>query len=146
MPPFTVRIKSDHWRLAKMNLAIRRIDSSLGNGHEDTFNDQFPDLRADYTIVNPVQHQGLGLPVHSKTTHVGWQGFHQRATPTRSDSALSAPPRTAGMAGIVMSNSLSTTKKQEEHIRKGIINDDKLDCVIMLPDKLFTNTGISACI
>ena len=40
-----------------------------------------------------------------------------------------------------MSNgSLSTTKKEEKVIREGIIDDDKLDCVIMLPDKLFTNT------
>ena len=52
-----------------------------------------------------------------------------------------------GMAGIVMSNgSLSTSRKEEKAIREGIIDDDKLDCVIMLPDKLFTNTGISACI
>jgi type I restriction enzyme M protein len=41
---------------------------------------------------------------------------------------------------------LSTSKKEEKVIREGIIDDDKLDCVIMLPDKLFTNTGISACI
>ena len=46
-----------------------------------------------------------------------------------------------------MSNgSLSTSKKEEKVIREGIIDDDKLDCVIMLPNKLFTNTGISACI
>ena len=52
-----------------------------------------------------------------------------------------------GIAGIVMSNgSLSTNTKEEKVIREGIINDDKLDCVIMLPGKLFTNTPIAACI
>jgi len=52
-----------------------------------------------------------------------------------------------GMAGIVMSNgSLSTNQKEEKVIRKGIVNDDKLDCVIRLPDNLFTNTPIPACI
>ena len=31
------------WRLAKMNLAIRRIEANLGEGHGDTLsNRQFP--------------------------------------------------------------------------------------------------------
>ena len=45
---------STTWRLAKMNLAIRRIDADLGDRWEDTMiNDLHPDLRADYVIVNP---------------------------------------------------------------------------------------------
>jgi type I restriction enzyme M protein len=51
------------------------------------------------------------------------------------------------MAAIVMSNgSLSTIRKEEKVVREGIIADDKLDCVIMLPAKLFDNAAISACI
>jgi len=42
------------WRLAKMNLAIRRIDADLGPHHADTFhNDLHKDLRADYLLANP---------------------------------------------------------------------------------------------
>lgn len=137
------------WRLAKMNLAIRRIDSNLGDGHEDTLlNDNFPDLRADYTIVNPPfnikdwGHSSLqddprwmyGVPPKGNANYAWIQHYLHHLAPQ-------------GMAGIVMSNgSLSTSKKEEKVIREGIIDDDKLDCVIMLPDKLFTNTGISACI
>jgi type I restriction enzyme M protein len=48
--------ESNHttWRLAKMNLAIRGIDSNLGKEHADSFHrDLHPDLKADYVIANP---------------------------------------------------------------------------------------------
>ena len=137
------------WRLAKMNLAIRRIDANLGEGHADTLlNDNYPDLRADYAIVNPPfnikdwGHDSLkddsrwtyGVPPSGNANYAWIQHYLHHLSPQ-------------GMAGIVMSNgSLSTSRKEEKTIREGIIDDDKLDCVIMLPDKLFTNTGISACI
>jgi type I restriction enzyme M protein len=137
------------WRLAKMNLAIRRIEANLGDGAGDTLrNDNFPDLRADFTMVNPpfnIKEWGAeslqddsrwvyGVPPKGNANYAWIQHYLHHLAPQ-------------GMAGIVMSNgSLSTTKKEEKAIREGIINDDKLDCVIMLPDKLFTNTGISACI
>jgi len=42
------------WRLAKMNLAIRGIESNLGPHHADTFHqDVHKDLKADYIIANP---------------------------------------------------------------------------------------------
>jgi len=42
------------WRLAKMNLAIRRIETDLGPENADTFHrDLHPDLRADYILANP---------------------------------------------------------------------------------------------
>lgn len=40
------------WRLAKMNLAIRGIDTQIAQG--DSFhNGRFPDLKADYILANP---------------------------------------------------------------------------------------------
>ena len=137
------------WRLAKMNLAIRRIDANLGESNEDTLlNDYFPDLRADFAIVNPpfnIKDWGFeslqddprwmyGVPPKGNANYAWIQHYLHHLSPQ-------------GMAGIVMSNgSLSTNKNEEKVIRQGIIDDDKLDCVIMLPNKLFTNTGISACI
>ena len=49
-----------------------------------------------------------------------------------------------GVAGFVLANgSLSTTStKQEYNIRKKMIEDDIIDCIITLPDKLFYTTGI----
>ena len=42
------------WRLAKMNLAIRGIDSNLGTEHANSFHrDLHKDLKADYVLANP---------------------------------------------------------------------------------------------
>ncbi len=49
------------WRLAKMNLAIRRIEANLGPHHADTFHhDLHPDLRADYILANPPSTSAIG--------------------------------------------------------------------------------------
>lgn len=48
-----------------------------------------------------------------------------------------------GVAGFVLANgSLSTSQTQEYNIRKAMIEDDIVDCIITLPDKLFYTTGI----
>ncbi|MGB1954697.1 MAG: N-6 DNA methylase [Candidatus Poseidoniaceae archaeon] len=138
------------WRLAIMNLAIRKIYTQ-NIAHGDTLREPDPfhlTLRADYTMVNPPfnikdwGHESLlddprwkyGIPPKGNANYAWIQHYLHHLSEQ-------------GLAGIVMSNgSLSTTKKEEKVIREGIINDDKLDCVLMLPDKLFTNTGISACI
>jgi type I restriction enzyme M protein len=42
------------WRLAKMNLAIRGIDTNLGSHNADSFHDDLhKDLKADYILANP---------------------------------------------------------------------------------------------
>ena len=42
------------WKLAQMNLAIRKIEGNLGTEAADTFhNNQHPDLRADFVLANP---------------------------------------------------------------------------------------------
>ncbi|MGL6130618.1 MAG: N-6 DNA methylase, partial [Fusobacteriaceae bacterium] len=52
-----------------------------------------------------------------------------------------------GTAGIVLANgSLSSNTSNEGIIRKNMIEDDLVDCVVALPDKLFLTTGIPACI
>lgn len=140
---------STTWRLAKMNLAIRQIEADLGESWDDTLlNDLHPDLRSDFAIANPpfnIKNWGweylqedvrwkYGVPPKSNANYAWIQHYLHHLSPR-------------GVAGIVMTNgSLSTPDKQEKRIREGIIADDKLDCVILLPSQLFTNTGISACI
>ena len=52
-----------------------------------------------------------------------------------------------GIAAIVMTNgSLSSAKAEDKIVREAIVEGDFLDCVVLLPDKMFTNAGISACI
>ena len=133
------------WRLAKMNLVIRGIDADLGDSNADTFhNDKHKALRADYILANPpfnIKDYGqpqlledprwkYDIPPAGNANYAWIQHMISKLSPK-------------GVAGFVLANgSLSTSSKQEYNIRKGIIEDDLVDCIITLPDKLFSTTGI----
>ena len=52
-----------------------------------------------------------------------------------------------GKAGVVLANgSLSSNTSNEGDIRRKILEDDLVDCIVALPDKLFYTTGIPVCI
>ncbi|RME65241.1 MAG: SAM-dependent methyltransferase, partial [Caldilineae bacterium] len=137
------------WRLAKMNLAIRRIDADLGSHHADTFlNDLHRDLKADYILANPpfnmsdwgAQHLTndprwkYGLPPEGNANYAWIQHFIYHLAPN-------------GIAGFVMANgSLSTSTRAEYAIRKGIIEDDLVDCIVAMPGQLFYTTQIPVCL
>ena len=135
------------WRLAKMNLAIRGIDGKIEQG--DTFhNDRFPDLKADFILANP--------PFNMKE----WGG--ERLREDRRWKYGVPPVRNAnfawvqhiiyhlspiGMAGFVLANgSMSSNQSGEGEIRKRIIEDDLVDCMVALPPQLFYSTQIPACL
>jgi len=50
------------------------------------------------------------------------------------------------MALLLANGSMSTTAHNEGEIRKRLVEDDYVECIIVLPDKLFTNATIPACI
>ena len=133
------------WRLAKMNLVIRGIEANIGNTNGDTFyDDKHKTLRADYILANPPfnvkdygQESLLGDP--RWIYDVPPKGNANYAWIQHIISKLSQN----GVAGFVLANgSLSTSQKQEYNIRKKMIEDDIIDCIITLPDKLFYTTGI----
>lgn len=137
------------WRLAKMNLAIRHIDADLGPHPADTFhNDLHKDLKADYILANPPFNMSdwggerltedprwkYGVPPTGNANYAWIQHFIYHLSPN-------------GIAGFVMANgSLSTSTKAEYAIRKGIIEDDLVDCIVALPGQLFYTTQIPACL
>lgn len=135
------------YKLAKMNLAIRGIDAKIELG--DTFhNDRHKDLKVDFIMANPpfnisdwggeqLQDSHLwkyGIPP-SGNANYGWlQLFTNKLNPT-------------GTAGIVLANgSMTTNAGSENEIRKGMIQDGLVDCMVALPTQLFYNTQIPACL
>ena len=53
----------------------------------------------------------------------------------------------SGSAGFVMANgALSSKAKTDGIIRQALLEADLVDCIVALPDKLFFNTGIPACL
>ena len=131
------------WRLAKMNLAIRGIDSSnvKWNNEGSFLNDMHKDLKADYIIANPPFNDsdwsvlGHKLPPPPANANYAWiQQFLYHLAPT-------------GQAGFVLAKGSLTTKTNNEgDIRKAMVENDLIDCIVNLPTKLFLNTQIPACL
>jgi type I restriction enzyme M protein len=134
------------WKLARMNLAIRGIEADLGKKSADSFTeDLHPDLRADFVIANPPFNVKdwwspvladdprwvYGVPPQGNANFAWVQHFLYHLAPN-------------GTAGFVLANgSLSSKTGGEGDIRQKLVEDDKVDCIVTMPDKLFYNTGIS---
>jgi len=138
------------WRLCKMNLAIRGIDSSnvLWNNEGSFLNDAHPDLKADFVIANPPFNDSdwsgellrtdgrwkYGVPPVSNANYAWIQHFLYHLSPK-------------GIAGFVLAKgSLSSKTNGEGDIRKNLIEAGLVDCIVNLPTKLFLNTQIPACL
>ena len=135
------------WRLCKMNLAIRGIDSNIQWG--DSFHDnKHKDLKADFILANPPFNDSdwkgellrddsrwkYGVPPKNNANFAWVQHFIHHLSPS-------------GIAGFVLANgSLSSQTSNEGEIRKNIVEADLVDCIIALPSQLFYNTMIPACL
>ncbi|MEE4197534.1 MAG: class I SAM-dependent DNA methyltransferase [Bacteroidales bacterium] len=136
------------WRLARMNLAIRGIDSSMvkWNNEGSFLNDAHKDLKADYIIANPpfnvsdwsgelLRKDGrwkYGVPPVGNANFAWIQHFIYHLAPT-------------GQAGFVLAKGSLTSKTSGEgEIRKELIEANLIDCIVNLPAKLFLNTQIPA--
>lgn len=136
------------WRLAKMNLAIRSIDSSQvrWNNEGSFLNDVHKDLKADYIIANPpfnvsdwsgelLRGDGrwkYGEPPVGNANYAWIQHFLYHLSPK-------------GQAGFVLAKGSLTSKSSGEgDIRKALVEARLVDCIVNLPAKLFLNTQIPA--
>ena len=139
------------YKLAKMNLAIRSISGNLGEVPADTFfKDQHPDLKADYIMANPPFNLKAWRGADELTDDPRWAGYEvppagnaNYAWILHMISKLSGN----GVAGFVLANgSMSTNTNSEGEIRRKIIKNDLVDCMIALPGQLFYTTQIPVCL
>jgi len=138
------------WRIGKMNLAIRGIpNENLALG-DTLLDDKFSDLKADFIITNPPFNM-TRWGADRVRNDVRWKyGIPDDTAKNGGNYAwiqhyiFHLAPN--GRAGFVMANgSLSCGKKYGE-IRKRIVEDDLVDCIVALPPKLFFTTQIPACL
>ncbi|MDD2728238.1 class I SAM-dependent DNA methyltransferase [Malikia sp.] len=137
------------WRLAAMNMAIRGIDFNFGGQPGDTLlNDLHPDLRADFVMANPPFNMKewwneklvsdprwiAGTPPQGNANFAWLQHMLYHLAPAGS------------MALLLANGSMSSNTNNEGEIRKKLIEDDYVECMVALPGQLFTNTQIPACI
>jgi type I restriction enzyme M protein len=137
------------WRLAAMNMAIRGIDFNFGGEPANTFsNDKHPDLRADFVMANPPFNMKewntgvkdddprwqYGIPPNGNANFAWMQHMLYHLAPN-------------GSMGLLLANgSMSSNTNNEGEIRKRLLKEDRVECMVALPGQLFTNTQIPACI
>ena len=137
------------WRLAKMNLAVRGIDSDIRWNNEGSFHkDELRELKADYILANPpfnISDWGgerlredvrwkFGVPPVGNANYAWLQHIYHHLAPN-------------GTAGVVLANgSMSSNQSGEGEIRKAMLEADAVDCMVALPGQLFYSTQIPACL
>ena len=134
------------YRLAKMNLALRGISHNLGPESDSSFtNDLHKGIYFDYIMANP--------PFNLK----GWYNDNLKSDARWAD--YDVPPESnanyawilhmlshlkplSGVAGFLLANgALGDTDAWG--IRKKLIENDKVEAIIVLPRELFITTDIS---
>lgn len=134
------------YRLAKMNLALRGISHHLGDMSDSSFtHDLHKGLYFNYIMANP--------PFNLK----GWYDDNLKNDPRWADYAtppasnanyawilhiLSHLKPADGVAGFLLANGALNDSDTLE-IRKKLIQNDKVEAIIVLPRELFITTDIS---
>jgi len=135
------------WKLCKMNLAIRGIENNIAR-NDSFFKDEHRDLKSDFVLANPPFNDSdwggdqlqddirwkYGTPPKGNANFAWVQHFIHHLAPN-------------GVAGFVLANgSMSSMTSGEGEIRKNMVEDDIVDCMVALPSQLFYNTMIPACL
>lgn len=139
------------YKLAKMNLAIRGIAANLGDVPADTFfKDQHPDLKADFIMANPPFNQSQWREKNELEDDPRWAGY---TTPPTGNANYAwilhmlSKLSENGTAGFVLANgSMSSNTSGEGELRKQMVDNDLVDCMIALPGQLFYTTQIPVCL
>ena len=136
---------ADTWKMAKMNMAIRGIDANFGPYHADTFfNDLHKTLKADFIMANPpfnLSNWGqdklkedvrwkYGLPPAGNANYAWILHMLSHLKPNK------------GVAGFLLANG-ALNDSDTLNIRRKLIENDKVEAIIVLPRELFITTDIS---
>ena len=138
----------DTWRLCKMNLAIRGIACNLGDANASTFtNDKHPDLKADYVMANPPFNLKNWRDEDELTKDPRWRGYTLPPVANANYAwilhILSKLDVTHGVAGFLLANGALNADGTEQEIRRKLIENDKVEAIIVLPRDMFYTTDIS---
>lgn len=134
------------YRLAKMNLALRGISHHLGGEADSSFtHDLHKGLYFNYIMANPPFNL-KGWYDENLKNDSRWADY---ATPPESNAnyawilhMLSHLKAADGVAGFLLANGALGDSDTLE-IRKKLIQNDKVEAIVILPRELFITTDIS---
>ena len=136
------------WKLSVMNLAIRGIEANIIQG--DSFHeDGHKDLKADFIIANPPFNISDWGGEHL-ADDVRWKGYPTPPTGNANYAWILHMfhhlARNGVMGTVLANGSMSSNTSSEGEIRRKLIENDLVDCMVALPSQLFFNTMIPACL
>lgn len=135
------------YRLAKMNLAVRGISYNLGDRPASTFtNDQHKGRLMDYIMANPPFNLKKWRTSDTLIDDYRWKGY---GIPPESNAnyawilhILSKMNATRGIAGFLLANG-ALGDEDTVSIRQKLIENDKVEAILVLPREMFYTTDIS---
>lgn len=138
----------DTWRLCKMNLAIRGIAHNLGDKNASTLTeDLHKDKKVDFIMANPPFNLKNWRNENELLDDYRFNGF---SIPPVSNAnyawilhMISKLDVNNGIAGFLLANGALNADGIEYEIRKELIEQDKIEAIIVLPRDMFYTTDIS---
>jgi type I restriction enzyme M protein len=144
-------INPDTWAIAKMNVALHDLEAEISHG--DTLADpKFLDgaVLKKFTIAlaNPMWNQD-GYKELMENDRFG--RFNYGITPNSAADwgwiqHMLASLKPNGRMGIVLDQGALFRGGAEREIRKKIIDEDLVECVVVMPEKTFYNAGAPGCL
>lgn len=135
------------YKLARMNLAIRGMNCDLGDTNASTFTaDKHPDLRADFILANPPFNLKNWRTETQLTNDARWRGYD---VPPVSNANYAwilhmlARLSYNGTAAFLLANGALGADAEEAKIRQQLIENHKVEAIIVLPREMFYATDIS---
>ena len=138
----------DTWRLCKMNLAIRGIANNLGEKAASSFTaDQHKDKKVDYIMANPPFNLKNWRGENELTKDPRWKGYPVPPVANANYAwilhMLSKLDVNHGVAGFLMANGALGADGDEGAIRQKLLENDKVEAIIVLPRDMFYTTDLS---
>jgi len=135
------------YKLARMNLAIRGLNCNLGDEDASTFTkDKHPDLRADYILANPPFNLKDWRTANQLTNDARWTGYELPPISNANYAwILHMLSRLSynGTAAFLLANGALNADSEEYKIRKQLIENNKVEAIIVMPRQMFYATDIS---
>ena len=140
-------LQPETYRLAKMNLAVRGISHDLGNEPASTFlNEKHKDKKMDYIITNPPFNLKKWRTDDELLTDPRWAGYEVPPVSNANYAwilhILNKLNVDNGIAGFLLANG-ALDDSDTINIRKKLIENDKVEAIIVLPRQMFYTTDIS---
>ena len=157
--PFGQELNPETYATCKSDMILKGNDSgniALGNSFSE---DHFKGKQFDYMLSNPpfgVEWKKVQKFIKDEAEKLGFGGRFGAGLPRISDGSLlflqhmiskMTPPDNGGSRLAIVFNGsplfTGDAGSGESNIRKWIIENDLLECIIALPTELFYNTGIA---